>query len=213
MKPNAPQDLEQLATEHCTLMRGYARVQSRCTEQVLEQVRQIGELSQQMVRLRARLIQRESELAWLRDDFAAWKASAPGLPKRMALARHVEMLLSRIQDLMRERLRRERPRPLENEGESRAASDRQGTPVQGMPSSNEDAEALELSLRAADLVICQTGCLSHGDYWRMQDHCKRTGKTCVLVEQPDALRIVSIHKTDAGPRTSSVATLNEEARR
>ena len=44
-----------------------------------------------------------------------------------------------------------------------------------------DADALEASLTAADLVICQTGCLSHNDYWRVQDHCKRTGKACVMV--------------------------------
>jgi hypothetical protein len=57
----------------------------------------------------------------------------------------------------------------------------------------DDLHALEASLAAADLVICQTGCLSHGDYWRLKDHCKRTGKTCVLVPQPQALRIVRIH--------------------
>lgn len=33
---------------------------------------------------------------------------------------------------------------------------------------------------AADLVICQTGCLGHGGYWREQDHCRRTGQPCVL---------------------------------
>jgi hypothetical protein len=44
-----------------------------------------------------------------------------------------------------------------------------------------DAAALESSLRAADLVICQTGCMSHGAYWRVQDHCRRTGKPCVMV--------------------------------
>ncbi|KAF1048695.1 DUF2325 domain-containing protein [Xylophilus sp.] len=48
----------------------------------------------------------------------------------------------------------------------------------------EDAAALEASLQAADLVICQTGCLSHGAYWRVQDHCRRTGKQCVLLDQP-----------------------------
>ena len=37
---------------------------------------------------------------------------------------------------------------------------------------------------AADLVICQTGCLGHGDYWREQDHCRRTGLGCVLVDAP-----------------------------
>jgi chromosome segregation ATPase len=41
------------------------------------------------------------------------------------------------------------------------------------------------SAEAAELVICQTGCLSHGDYWRVHDHCRRTGKTCVLVTVPD----------------------------
>lgn len=57
-----------------------------------------------------------------------------------------------------------------------------------------DLDGLDASLAAADLVICQTGCLSHGAYWRVQDHCKRTGKSCVLVEQTDALRIVRIHQ-------------------
>ena len=55
-------------------------------------------------------------------------------------------------------------------------------------------EALEASLVAADLVICQTGCLSHGAYWRVQDHCCRTGKQCVLVAQPDATKVVRVHR-------------------
>ena len=38
--------------------------------------------------------------------------------------------------------------------------------------------------RSADLVICQTGCISHGAYWRVKDHCKRHGKPCVFVENP-----------------------------
>jgi hypothetical protein len=43
---------------------------------------------------------------------------------------------------------------------------------------------LESSLAAADLVICQTGCISHHAYWRVKDHCKRTGKQCMFVEKP-----------------------------
>jgi hypothetical protein len=43
---------------------------------------------------------------------------------------------------------------------------------------------LEGSLAAADLVICQTGCVSHNAYWRVKDHCKRTGKRCVFVDNP-----------------------------
>jgi hypothetical protein len=48
------------------------------------------------------------------------------------------------------------------------------------------AAQLEASLAAADLVICQTGCVSHGAYWRVKDHCKRTGKRCVFVDKPSA---------------------------
>jgi hypothetical protein len=44
-----------------------------------------------------------------------------------------------------------------------------------------DDSAFEAGLRAADMVICQTGCLSHDAYWRVQDHCRRTGKPCVMV--------------------------------
>jgi len=54
----------------------------------------------------------------------------------------------------------------------------------------EDRQALEASLVAADLVICQAGCVSHDAYWRVQDHCRRTGKQCVLVDQPLALHLV-----------------------
>ncbi|MFN3810652.1 MAG: DUF2325 domain-containing protein [Roseateles asaccharophilus] len=51
----------------------------------------------------------------------------------------------------------------------------------------EDAVAkLDASLAAADLVICQTGCISHDAYWRVKDHCKRHGKRCVYIESPSA---------------------------
>jgi hypothetical protein len=50
----------------------------------------------------------------------------------------------------------------------------------------ESAARLESSLAAADLVICQAGCISHGAYWRVKDHCKRTGKQCVFVDKPSA---------------------------
>ncbi len=48
------------------------------------------------------------------------------------------------------------------------------------------AAQLEAGLAAADLVICQTGCVSHGAYWRVKDYCKRTGKQCVFVEKPSS---------------------------
>jgi CheY-like chemotaxis protein len=55
----------------------------------------------------------------------------------------------------------------------------------------EDGDAaLEASLIAADLVICQTGCVGHNAYWRVQDHCRRTGKPCVLVDQPQVIHFM-----------------------
>jgi hypothetical protein len=48
----------------------------------------------------------------------------------------------------------------------------------------DNAAKLDATLAAADLVICQTGCISHDAYWRVKDHCKRTGKRCVFVDSP-----------------------------
>lgn len=48
----------------------------------------------------------------------------------------------------------------------------------------DSAARLDSTLAAADLVICQTGCISHDAYWRVKDHCKRTGKRCVFVDTP-----------------------------
>lgn len=50
----------------------------------------------------------------------------------------------------------------------------------------DHAGRLDSTLAAADLVICQTGCISHGAYWRVKEHCKRTGKRCVFVENPSS---------------------------
>ncbi|WP_240636100.1 DUF2325 domain-containing protein [Caldimonas tepidiphila] len=62
------------------------------------------------------------------------------------------------------------------------------------------ATQLETSLAAADLVICQTGCLSHDAFWRVEDHCRRHGKRCVLVDTAGAaslaqgLHAVPVHR-------------------
>lgn len=50
----------------------------------------------------------------------------------------------------------------------------------------DGAAQLDSSLSAADLVICQAGCVSHGAYWRVKDYCKRHGKRCVFVDNPSA---------------------------
>jgi hypothetical protein len=48
----------------------------------------------------------------------------------------------------------------------------------------DNVAALDATMAAADMVICQTGCISHNAYWRVKDYCKRTGKRCLFVENP-----------------------------
>jgi hypothetical protein len=48
----------------------------------------------------------------------------------------------------------------------------------------DNVARLEASMAQADLVVCQTGCISHSAYWRVKDYCKRTGKRCVFVDNP-----------------------------
>jgi len=48
----------------------------------------------------------------------------------------------------------------------------------------QGSQVLEAGLSAADVVICQTGCISHDAYWRVKDHCKRHGKQCLYVDNP-----------------------------
>ncbi|MDQ7988452.1 MAG: DUF2325 domain-containing protein [Candidatus Dactylopiibacterium sp.] len=72
---------------------------------------------------------------------------------------------------------------------------------------------LETALVAADLVICQTGCISHNAYWRVKDHCKRTGKRCAFVENPSSTglarglqRLLADGLADPGDATENGST-------
>lgn len=155
------------------------------------------------MRLRAEVILRDTALAWAKEDRALLELAIPGLPKRITLARRVATLLARIQDLMRNPPRSER------RDDKRTAF----AAAEMAPPSPAEADAFEAGLRAADLVICQTGCLTHGAFWRVQDHCKRTGKPCVVAEQPDAVRIVRIHTEPDGDRSARLAMSQADAPR
>lgn len=71
----------------------------------------------------------------------------------------------------------------------------------------DSAKLLDSSLAAADFVICQTGCISHNAYWRVKDHCKRTGKRCLFVDNPSisslerSLREAGRPELEAAPRS------------
>lgn len=58
---------------------------------------------------------------------------------------------------------------------------------------------LDATLAAADLVICQTGCISHDAYWRVKEHCKRHGKRCIFVDQPSRSGLARALTQLAGP--------------
>ncbi|MBS1157756.1 MAG: hypothetical protein H6R15_175 [Proteobacteria bacterium] len=46
----------------------------------------------------------------------------------------------------------------------------------------ESLHRIDSALAAADIVICQAGCISHNAYWRVKEQCKRTGKPCMFVK-------------------------------
>ena len=173
---------DSLPAEHRALCRAYASVQARCSRLIAQQQAEIEQLQAQVVQLRAAAIVQRSALAFAREDQTLLERSIVGVPRRAALVRHVEFLAGRVQALLRERLHwqwfgvqpqrtEEAPAPLPPDGPHTA-------PVPG------NLALLEASMAAADLVICQTGCLSHGAYWRDHEHCRRTGKPCVLADAP-----------------------------
>ncbi|MDO8286530.1 MAG: DUF2325 domain-containing protein [Rhodoferax sp.] len=80
----------------------------------------------------------------------------------------------------------------------------------------EDSHSvLDASLSAADLVICQTGCISHNAYWKVKDFCKRTGKRCVFVENPSTSSLVrgleQVLKQDATVLATGHAGISPES--
>ncbi|MDN2714971.1 MULTISPECIES: DUF2325 domain-containing protein [unclassified Janthinobacterium] len=216
---------DMIAHEHRVLMGEYGRAQARCSAQLAAQAARIAQLESELMRARAQVVIRDTRLALARDELAELAASVPGLPTRARLARRVEWLGERVQDLMRELLRLQwLPTPsvvpvpalqadvrekavlyVSNYSSLELGQDAGGANVAqqaieqaggrflhhaGGDDGADDAAALEAGLVAADLVICQTGCVSHDAYWRVHDHCKRTGKQCVLVDQPQAMHFV-----------------------
>jgi hypothetical protein len=207
-----------LAEEHVALMQAYGRAQSHCNELITAQAAQIKQLQAELMRTRAQVIMRDTALAQAREDAAALANATQGLSTRVRLASRVAWLTERLHSLLHERTghqwRTEQANsPLARQSGTLAdlrqkavlciGQDASGTTVAQQAiehaggrflhhagEEGADAAMLEASLVAADLVICQTGCVSHDAYWRVQDHCRRTGKQCVLVDQPHALQFV-----------------------
>ena len=181
----AKDNVKQVVHEHRALMVALGSAQLLCSEQVV----MIEHMQAQVTRLRAELVIAQTTLAWERDDHLKQAVAQPAASKWQRLDRQMNALFARLHAQLHAQWHQ---RLTER---ARARSDGvPPAPVRAVDSAFNlaDLAVLEDSLRAADLVICQAGCVSHGNYWRVEDHCNRTGKPCVLVEAPDALRIVRI---------------------
>ena len=185
--------MDSLPQEFMALRRQWGEAQQRCSKLVAAQAAQLEALSAEVMRLRAAVIIRDTRLAWAQDALAQWQAAQPGLPRRQSMARHIGGLAERIPALSRECLRWKLAASAPSTS-SQAPADSQNA-YRGKEVAVEERApaiseaALHTSLAAADWVICQT-CISHDQYWRVQDHCRRTGKTCILMDQPLAAQPV-----------------------
>lgn len=186
-------ETEQLRSEHAALLQAYGRIQADCSQRLQRQARRIEQLEAALTQARIGIILRDTRQAWLADTQQNLTLDAK-LPPRRLLARQVEQLLERVRQLTRQRSAAAGPRAVLSLGQDAGATRlaRQLVEVGGgrFLTHEGDERALEASLRAADLVICQTGCLSHDAYWRVHDHCKRTGKPCVMLDQSETVAVV-----------------------
>lgn len=200
-----------LQQEFCVLLRHCASAQARCSDYILAQQAEIKRLEQERMRLRAALILRDTRVHWMEEELRQLHATIPGLPRRKALLQRIDVLLQRVQELMREKLQWQQALGKRTPATPPPAL----AAIDAAALADQDHGALEAHLSEADLVICQTGCVSHNDYWRLHTHCKRTGKQCILIEQPDALRIVRIQSAQDGypPPSTEVARIPPEAER
>ena len=220
--------LEALALEHAALKRELAAQQERQARALVERDRRQDVLAAEGVRLRAGTIQKDSQLAALREELAvvATPASRLELAQLQQHARQLERDLADARRSARVEARRadelaarlaqatadarlpEAPVEAATEDVTDTRRDAAVLCVGGRTASvpiyrrlievtggrfahhdggeQQSVSQLEASLAAADLVICQTGCISHDAYWRVKDHCKRTGKRCVFVDNPSA---------------------------
>ena len=187
-----------LSEEFVVLSRQLGQAQRRCSDILAAQAAQMERLQAEVVRLRAAVVVRDTRLAMAHEALARLRAEAPSAVRRQSLVRHIGMLADRIAVLTREclRWRLAAQQPTHRAGNGGAATavqapqdPQEGTALLSPPAPLAHSRpAVRITWAAADLVICQTGCISHDDYWRVQDHCRRTGKACLLVDQSLAAR-------------------------
>ena len=95
-----------LSQEFLALCRQLGEAQTRCSEVVAEQAAELEWLQREVVRLRAAVIVRDTQLEQARAALEdARQAQPPGQARRKDMARHIHMLAERVASLSRECLR------------------------------------------------------------------------------------------------------------
>lgn len=221
-----------LADENAVLARELAKVQERSTRLIASKAAESEKLQAEVVRARADVIGKDSQIAYLAQDLATLQAASPSLEENRRLQKRVLQqahrqveLEAQVTELRRKLAAAERvnlqadhaaamaeralPKPIAEPSDTPLHLQEKVVLCVGGRSGNianyrdvvervggrfthhdggleDNSSALDANLAAADLVICQTGCISHNAYWRVKDFCKRTGKQCVFVENPSA---------------------------
>ncbi|ANH70647.1 hypothetical protein ABE85_17125 [Mitsuaria sp. 7] len=135
-------------------------------QQAEREQRRADELQQALVQSERQLTQQQTQTAQQAESQAGAEGALPSLDERSVLCVGGRPA---VVPIYRQLIERTGGRFLHHDG------------------GEEDAVSkLDASLAAADLVICQTGCISHDAYWRVKDHCKRHNKKCVYIESPSA---------------------------
>lgn len=222
-----------LLNENAVLARHLAAVQDRHTQTHLSQCNRIEHLDGILMRTRAELLKKDTEIARLQEQLQTMISAAPDLPSRQILAKEKQTLIQQNQALRRQvhqarldaasppapgdeptsqptatvaTVSHLQPAPRHDKTPMGSADTRAVLCVGGRPSivpiyrqlvertgsrflhhdggEEHKPAQLDATLAAADLVICQTGCVSHNAYWRVKDYCKRTGKPCIFVDTP-----------------------------
>jgi hypothetical protein len=160
--------LRALAEENALLSRELGRVQARCTQWRADCIAQAERLEGQLMRARAALIAKETQLAALREQLA---------PAAPLAARRVLCVGGRARQIpvYRELVERGGGRFDHVDGSDPACLPR-----------------LQLSLADADLVILQPGYVCQSACRVVEQHCARTGLRCVQLDKACALGFAQI---------------------
>ncbi|QTD44351.1 DUF2325 domain-containing protein [Ottowia testudinis] len=139
------------------------------TERNTELQRQYAEAQVQQAELHEELLGAESALALLLDD-APQAPCAQDCPVPPRLSGRCVLCIGGRQNLV--------------QGYRRLVEAHEGRFMHHDGGQEESLHRIDAIVSGVDAVVCQSGCVSHGAYWKIKDACKKLGKPCVFVASP-----------------------------